>query len=133
MTDDLEFHIIELLKLKTELTRLNTDFESWLFTLKHGHELKGEEMNTLTKKNPKLKKLFKEYAEYSSDPKNKNYIEARKKSQLVLNSQIRFAEQQANLKTSVKLLKVGMSPKEISEITGLTKKQILEFQKSQEK
>ena len=137
LTDDLEFHIIELRKTKSELSKLVTDFETWLYLLRNGHDLKENEMNTLVKKNPKLKKTLDEYKEYTSNPKNKNLIEARKKSRLVLNGQIAAAKlegiEKGKLVTSIELLAWGMPMVQVCKITGLTEKQILDFKKSQVK
>ena len=138
LTEDIEFHIIELKKLKEQLANLDSDFESWLFALKNGHILEGEEMNSLVKKNPKLGKVFKEYDSYSADPKNKSLLEARRKSQLYLNTQVVAAKKEGiekgiekgELITALKLLDYGMPLTEVCKITGLTEKQILEYKKS---
>ncbi|MDX1957417.1 MAG: Rpn family recombination-promoting nuclease/putative transposase [Leptospiraceae bacterium] len=141
LTEDLEIHTIELTKIESELLKINSDFESWLFALKQGHTLKGEEMNTLTKKNPKLKKVFKEYKEYSLNPKNRNYIEARKKSELDKNASLLQAKNEGieegmmkgklegKLETSIKLLDFGMTLEQVSKITGLSSKEILNYKK----
>jgi predicted transposase/invertase (TIGR01784 family) len=157
LTEDLEIHIIELPKFHAELQRLNSDFESWIFVLKNGHELKGEEMNTLTKKNPKLKKVLNGQKEYSLNPKSRYYKELKQKSEMVMNSRISYAhnegiekgieigeqkgikigEQKGELKKafiiSDELKERGFPIKEICEITGLTEKQILEYRKKNRK
>jgi predicted transposase/invertase (TIGR01784 family) len=134
LTEDLEIHIIELPKFHAELQRLNSDFESWIFVLKKGHELKGEEMNTLTKKNPKLKKVFKEYKEYSLNPKNRNLLEARKKSILVYNTNIDVVREEGKLEgkldTALDFLDFGMELKQVCKVTGLTEKQILDYRRN---
>ena len=141
LTNDLEFHIIELKKLKEHLANLNSEFESWLFTLKNGHELNEEEMNTLVKKNQKLKKVFKEYESFSSDPKNKSLLEARRKSQLYINTQVVAAKKEGiekgklegKLETALDMLHFGISIDQVCKVTGLTEKQILDFKKDQVK
>lgn len=138
LTSDIEFHIIELKKLKEKLTNLDSDFESWLFLLKNGHNLSEEEMNTLVKKNPKLQKVFKEYDSYSSDPKNKSLLDARRKSLLYINTQIAFAEKkgiekgklEGKLEAALALLNFGNPLETVVKVTGLTEKQILEYKKS---
>ena len=133
LTDDLEFHIIELRKVKTELSKLVTNFDTWLYLLRNGHDLKENEMNTLVKKNPKLKKTLDEYKDYTSNPKNKNLIEARKKSRLVLNGQLAAAKLEGKLEgkieTAVEFLAYGMPIEQVCKVTGLTENQILEFKK----
>ncbi len=137
LTEALEFHIIELRKIKSELSKLVTDFETWLYLFRKGHELKEEEMNTLVKKNPKLKKTLDEYKEYTSNPKNKNLIEARRKSRLVLNGQVAAAKivgkLEGKLETAIDFLHFGMPLEQVCKVTGLTEKQILDFKKNQVK
>ena len=53
-------------------------------------------MKILVKKNPKLKKVFKEYDSFSSDPKNKSLLEARRKSQLYINTQVVSAKKKVS-------------------------------------
>jgi predicted transposase/invertase (TIGR01784 family) len=137
LTDDLEIHVIELPKFQRELQKLNSEFESWIYALKKGHELKGEDMNTLTKKNPKLKKVFKEYKEYSSNPKNRNFLEARKKSILVYNTNMEAVKEEGKIEgelnkaflISDELIKRGFPIEEVCIITGLSEKEILEYRK----
>jgi predicted transposase/invertase (TIGR01784 family) len=149
LTEDLEIHTIELPKFHAELQRLNSDFESWIFVLKNGHELKGEEMNTLVKKNPKLKKVLNGQKEYSLNPKSRYYKELKQKSEMVMNGRISYAhnegiekgieigEQKGELKKafiiSDELEERGFPLKEICEITGLTEKQILDYRKKNRK
>jgi predicted transposase/invertase (TIGR01784 family) len=145
LTEDLEIHIIELPKFIESLKKINTEFESWIFALKNGHELKGEEMNTLVKKNPKLKKVLKEQKEYSLNPKSRYYKELKQKSEMVMNGRISYArnegieigEQKGELRKafiiSDELKERGFPFKEICEITGLTEKQILEYRKKNRK
>jgi predicted transposase/invertase (TIGR01784 family) len=153
LTEDLEFHIIELKKLKEKLTNLKSDFDSWLYALKYGHTLAGEEMNTLVKKNPKLKKVFKEYDSYSSDPKNKSLLDARRKSQLYVNTQIVAAKKAGivqgiergiergiekkivlnTIETVLKMLEKKASLDFISEVSGLAISEIIAIQKKHSK
>ncbi|MDX1959784.1 MAG: Rpn family recombination-promoting nuclease/putative transposase [Leptospiraceae bacterium] len=143
LTEDLEIHIIELPKFHSELLKLNSEFESWVFALKNGHELKGVEMNTLTKKNPKLKKVFKEYKEYTLSTNSRAYQELKKKSEMVMNSRLSLAMKESKLKgklegklegeleTALKFLDFGMSITQVSKITGIPKKEILSFREKQ--
>jgi predicted transposase/invertase (TIGR01784 family) len=98
-------------------------------------------MNTLVKKNPKLKKVLNGQKEYSLNPKSRYYKELKQKSEMVMNGRISYArnegigigEERKALRIADVLFDRGFPIKEICEITGLTEKQILEYRKKNRK
>jgi predicted transposase/invertase (TIGR01784 family) len=109
-------------------------------------------MNTLVKKNPKLKKVLNGQKEYSLNPKSRYYKELKQKSEMVMNSRISYArnegiekgkiegkiegigigEERKALRIADVLFDRGMPMEEVCKITGLTEKQILENRKNRD-
>ena len=58
--------VSELRKFKTDLTSLQNPLDYWVYLLKEAVNLKGKQMKTLQKKNPKIKKSFEQTQIYLS-------------------------------------------------------------------
>ncbi|HNF13714.1 MAG TPA: Rpn family recombination-promoting nuclease/putative transposase, partial [Leptospiraceae bacterium] len=86
LTEDLEMNIIELPKFLKELGDLQCEFETWLYLLKKAEKLKGGEMKTLEKKNPKIRKAISELKTISLSRKNRELYEMRQKAEYDYNS-----------------------------------------------
>jgi len=85
LTEDLEIHIVELPKLLAH-SNFNTKLENWVYLLRVAQNLKGEEMKTLEKSNPKIKKAVSELRTISKSEAKRYLYESRLKSELVYNT-----------------------------------------------
>ena len=141
LTDVLELNIIELPKTVYEIKEdYNKELLNWLKFIKNPEMIGEEEME----KNPELRKAKEEYGKFNQDEHEKYIAELRdryvreKKTSYVEGVEerikqgielgraegIKKGEKETLIKTAKKLLKVGMSIEEISEITELTKEEI---------
>jgi len=76
LTDTFNLYIIEIPKLLKDLTTLQDPLENWIYLIKEITNLKGEQMKTLQKKNPKFKKAIDELKFVSQNKKSREYYEA---------------------------------------------------------
>jgi predicted transposase/invertase (TIGR01784 family) len=86
LTEDLEIHIVELSKFLKGLENLQTDLDAWCYLLKEAQYLKGENMKTLEKKNPAVRRAITELKTLSRTAKNRELYESRHKAELDYNS-----------------------------------------------
>ncbi|MBK7058159.1 MAG: PD-(D/E)XK nuclease family transposase [Leptospiraceae bacterium] len=56
LTEDFSVRIIEIPKFAKDISRLESPLDFWVYLLKEVTNLKGEQMKTLKRKNPKIKK-----------------------------------------------------------------------------
>jgi predicted transposase/invertase (TIGR01784 family) len=91
LTDDLEINIIELTKFKKEFHELQSPLDHWIYLLKAVHELKGENMKTLEKKSPRMRKAISELKTLSLSKKSREYYEMRRKAELDYNTNMNSA------------------------------------------
>ncbi|MCB1180319.1 MAG: Rpn family recombination-promoting nuclease/putative transposase, partial [Leptospiraceae bacterium] len=149
LTDALEIHIIELRKFRSNLSGLNNTLEEWLYTIKQISTLEEEQMKSLQKKSPKIKKAINAVKFVSLDENSREYYEYHLKAELDYNSGINGAfrsgkeegikegiekgiakgETLAKEKTAISMLKKKLDIKLIQEITGISIKQLKELQK----
>jgi predicted transposase/invertase (TIGR01784 family) len=146
LTGDLEIHTIELGKFTKQVEELETELEAWLLLIKKAELLKGGEMKTLTKKNPKTKKAVTKLKFVSYNPKNEYHVLARKMAEFdEASRKVRLEElkekvreegklegikegiEKGKLEMAIKLLKTGMDISIVSEISGLSEKEIVEY------
>jgi predicted transposase/invertase (TIGR01784 family) len=136
LTEDLEIHIIELDKFILNPLKISTDLDGWVYLLKESHNLKGDEMKTLEKKSPTLKKAITELKNLSRSPESREIYEARRKAELDYNSGIQGAYRsgltkgktegklegkiEGKLETAQMMKSKGASNSLIMEYTGLT-------------
>ncbi len=131
LTDDLSIHIIEIPKFSTDLVSLQNSFDAWIYLLKEVTHLKGEQMKTLQKKNPKIKKAIDELKFVSQNKKSREYYEAKLKTELDYNTRfvyqleearkegIQEGIQEGKIETAKQLLVFGMKRAQVAKITGL--------------
>ena len=144
LTGDLEIHTIELGKFTKQVDELETELEAWLLLIKKAELLKGAEMKTLTKKNPKAKKAISKLKFVSYNPKNEYHVIARKMADFdEANRKVRLEELKENaknegrlegklegkLEVAVKFLEAGMELSTVSNLSGLSVKEITDYKK----
>ncbi|MBP6739883.1 MAG: PD-(D/E)XK nuclease family transposase [Leptospiraceae bacterium] len=91
LTEDLEIHIIELRKFSRALESLETNLDTWIFLLREAQNLRGEQMKTLEKKNPKIKKTISELKVVSYTNGKRADYEARLKGEFDYNTDMGYA------------------------------------------
>ncbi len=91
LTEDLEIHIIELRKFPNALESLETNLDTWIFLLREAQNLRGEQMKTLEKKNPKIKKTISELKVVSYTNGKRADYEARLKGEFDYNTDMGYA------------------------------------------
>lgn len=123
LTQDLNISIIELPKFNLDLESLQNPFEYWMYVLKEAGNLKGEQMKTLQKKNPKIKKAITKLKFVSHDKNSREIYEARLKTEFDYKARLAFDIEQARLEgkieTAKQFLASGMSREQVCKITGL--------------
>jgi predicted transposase/invertase (TIGR01784 family) len=132
LTEDLEIHIIELDKFIVNPLKISTDLDGWVYLLKESHNLKGDEMKTLEKKSPTLKKAITELKNLSRSPESREIYEARRKAELDYNSGIQGAYRsgldtgkiEGKLETARMMKSKGASNSLIMEYTGLSEDEL---------
>ncbi len=141
LTDNLEIYIVELSKFTRKLSEIKSSFESWIYTIKESNHLKEEEMATLAKNNPKLKKTFEEIRVVSKT--EKKFLEALSREKYEKDQLQRRDELIEKVRTESKnegkiegkneialnLLLQNVKLEIISKATGLTLVQLKELQK----
>ena len=141
VTDDLEMHFIELPKFKKKNPGVATKLEQWLWML-IGEE---EKVKMAEKENKEIEKVVEELDEISLDEKERELYEARQRAIFEYNYTMYTAEKRGKekgkeegkiegkkekqIEIAKKLLKRGMKIEEISEITELTKEQLIKINK----
>ena len=128
LTDDLEVHVLELPKLRN-CTKIDRRLLGWLEFFEEEEE--GKNMDTVIEKNPKLtraEELFKRFTENEE----LNRYEAKIKYERDLRywtecyAEMKYNEarekgaQQKAIETAKNLLSIGLSQKQISQVTGLS-------------
>lgn len=139
LTDDLSIHIIEIPKFLKDLDSLLNALDFWVYLLKEVTHLKGEQMKTLQKKNPKIKKALNKLKFVSHDKKSRELYEARLKTEMDYSSRFKYQLQKmkeegiekgkleglqegirkTKIETAKQLLAWGMKRNQICKIVGL--------------
>ncbi len=78
MMDDIEFHFIELKKLKPAITELSDPLEIWSAFIEYSDSLSEDDMAKLEDKNPALKKAHEALDEISQDSETRLAYDRRK-------------------------------------------------------
>ncbi len=134
MTDHLEMHILELGKVRSSVSSLNTNLESWAYFFKEVHNLKEDTLQELRSKNPMIEKAIEELEYLSQDEKTRQMYEEQLKAEFDYNSGIYAAfrdgklegELTKALETARKMREEGLNPEQIIRITGLSQTQLME-------
>jgi predicted transposase/invertase (TIGR01784 family) len=98
LTDDLNIQIIELKKFSKDLNSLENDFDIWIYLLKQANFITGDQMKTLEKKNPRVKKAVSELKFLSQDKRSREYYEDRLKTELDYNTKYVYMLEQVKKK-----------------------------------
>ena len=134
LTEDLEIHIIELLKIKEK--EEEGDLRKWIIFLENPE---GEETKKMAKEDEEIKEAIEALEEISADEAKVRIAELREKYIADRESELETAEEKGikqgikqgmkNEKKEIakKLKAKNMPIEEIIEITGLTKKEIEEI------
>lgn len=134
LTDEIEFHIIELPKLRNA----NIDKDKLALWLKFIQDSSNKEVNKKMEEeeNEILKQAKEELAYLSGEPEFKELVESRASFMRLQQSKEEIAREEGerrgkkegikenSIKTAKKLLKIKMPIKQISEITELTEEEI---------
>ncbi|HRG47658.1 MAG TPA: Rpn family recombination-promoting nuclease/putative transposase [Leptospiraceae bacterium] len=135
LTEDLNIYIIEMPKFLKDLDSLQSPLDFWIYLLKEVTHLKGEQMKTLKKKNPKIKKALDELKFVSQDKRSRELYEARLKTEMDYSARFEYQLQKmkeegkleglqegirkTKVETAKQLLAWGMKRDQIRKITGL--------------
>jgi predicted transposase/invertase (TIGR01784 family) len=110
LTEDLEIHIIELRKFPRALESLETNLDTWIFLLREAQNLRGDQMKTLEKKNPKIKKTISELKVVSYTNGKRADYEARLKGEFDYNTDMGYAFDQGLQKGIEKGIEKSRTP-----------------------
>jgi predicted transposase/invertase (TIGR01784 family) len=138
LTEHLEMHILELGKVKSTISNLQSSLESWAYFFKEVHNLKEDTLQELRSKNPMIEKAIEELEYLSQDEKTRQIYEEQLKAEFDYNSGIYAAFRDGELKgrqegeltkaleTASRMREKGFSKSEILEISGLSETQLTE-------
>ena len=132
LSEHLQIHFIELPKNQLSSIRLIKDkLDAWCYYFKKEGSQEENDMTVLLKDNPAISKAHKVYRNFTANDELMDMAEAREKWQHDVNSRLQDAEQrgvQQNAReTARKMLERGFSINDISDITGLSEKEIQEL------
>ena len=124
-TDKMEFHVIELTKLPTELKENASDILLWA---KFINAEKKEEFDMLATKNPYIKSAYEQLQVISQDKQKRLEYETREKAirdynQLMKEAEVR-GEQRGKMEIIFAMYKSGMSTHQISSIVKIDLEEI---------
>lgn len=131
LTDNFNLYIIELPKFLKDFNPSQSSLDDWFYLLKEVTNIKGEQMKTLKKKNPKIKKALDELKFVSQDKKSREYYEALLKTERDYAARIDYQLEKkkkegieegiykGKVETAKQLLAWGMKKSQICKITGL--------------
>jgi predicted transposase/invertase (TIGR01784 family) len=136
MMEDIEFHFVELKKLKASISEMEDPLSQWTEFIRHSEELSEADMKTLEKKRPILKKAHKALNEISMDSKTRVAYDRRKSVLFFyektlekkfddgkLEGKLEGAREKA-LETARVMLKEGDTIDKIARVTGLSIEEI---------
>ena len=120
-TDKMEFHVIELPKLPTELKENASDILLWA---KFINAEKKEEFDMLATKNPYIKSAYEQLQVISQDKQKRLEYETREKAIRDHNQLMKEARKAEAINIAKNLIRLGISLDAIAEATGLSEEQI---------
>ena len=141
-TDDMTLHIFELPKFGKLMKsgQMSDAMSEWLRFLSHAHQ--EDETMRMTYKNPAIHKAFGILESLSADEESRYLAEMREKALKTERTDLNAAERRGiqkgwtenAIRTAENLLKMGiLTTEQISQATGLGKKEILKIRKSLDK
>jgi len=133
LTDHLELHFLELIKLKDE-TENPSLLIKWMMFFKYGG-IEEEKMKFVLKNDLIMQKAYEEYKKFTQDEELREKYETREKWMKDRNSFIYEARMEAlvegkiegKIEDAKKMLIRGFSIEDIVEITGLTQDEIKKY------
>jgi predicted transposase/invertase (TIGR01784 family) len=138
LTDHLEMHILELEKVGKQLSKLETNLESWAYFFREVHNLREDTLQELRSKNPMIEKAIEELEYLSQDDKTRQLYEEQLKAEFDYNSGIYAAFRDGEIKGKLegefenklqiarKMREEGFHEDQIIRITGLSEFQLRE-------
>ena len=90
LTDDLEFHILELPKFTKSATELSSDLDAWLYFLRHATEIDTDALPPALQR-PLVLRALEELKMLSQTDAEREGYEARRKAQLDYNTGLKVA------------------------------------------
>jgi predicted transposase/invertase (TIGR01784 family) len=94
LTDDLEFHVLELPKFTKTLTELHTDLDIWLYFLRHAEMMDTEAIPAELQRQPLMVQAMKELRMLTQTDLEREQYEARRKWQLDWNTSMKVSHMQ---------------------------------------
>jgi predicted transposase/invertase (TIGR01784 family) len=91
MTDDLEFHVIELPKFAKVEHELGTELEKWLYILRHAEKMDTEAVPAAFQGSPMILRALEELKMLAQTDEERERYEARRKAQLDYNTGLKAA------------------------------------------
>jgi predicted transposase/invertase (TIGR01784 family) len=91
LTEDIEFHVIELPKFTKAEEALADDLDNWLYFLKHAEKMDTGSLPTFIQRRPHLLRALGELEMMTQDAAERELYESRRKAQLDYNTAIKTA------------------------------------------
>jgi len=134
LTDVLEMHTVELVKIGKEISSLHSDLEKWVYLFREAQNLKEDSLKELIAKNPMMEKATTELEFLSQDPKTRQAYEDRLKAEWDFNTGMKSAYREGELKgklekaieTAMKMKIEGLNFEQIIRISGLSEEELKE-------
>jgi len=138
LTDVLEMHTVELVKIGKEISSLHSDLEKWVYLFREAQNLKEDSLKELIAKNPMMEKATTELEFLSQDPKTRQAYEDRLKAEWDFNTGMKSAyregivegeikgELKGKLETAKRMKAEGLNLEQIIRISGLSEEELKE-------
>lgn len=128
MMGDIEFHFIELPRVRTEIESLSEPLDIWSLFIRNSERLTEDEMAAIEKKNPAMKKAHEALDEISMDSDSRLAYDRRKSALFFYEKTLdaKYEEGkvegilQGKIETARAMLKKGYPLNEVSALTELT-------------
>jgi predicted transposase/invertase (TIGR01784 family) len=118
LTDVMEIHFIEYPKFREARHDLNDPLHRWLRFMEE--KLSEDELKELIEMDPIIKKAEERLEWLSSDEETLKLYEFRENSRIEKNSLIRSAKEEGKKEVAKNLLREGIDPLKVVEVTGLS-------------
>jgi len=119
LTDIVEVHTLELCKVPTEPE--DNHLYNWLRFIKAEE---AEELEAVAQRDPIIKKAVLKLMELSEDERTRMLLEKREMERMDNAVRERSAKKEQAIEIAKKMIKMSLSTEQITEATGLTKKEI---------
>ena len=122
LTDDLEFHLLELPKFKKSADKLASGLDIWLYFLRHAAKMDAEALPAALDQQPLVRRAVEELKMLTQTDLERERYEARRKAQLDYNTGLKMARLEGEMIGVIHLCErlLNRSPTPTEHLAGLS-------------